>query len=195
MSIDKVLPNRLPLPVYFYEKKSFNDVRRVKVMLFSDICNSYDEFKKIPYADKFKLIRRIERSCYNATVFKADEQDIRNTWSNPVFFDLYMTICMKISTNLEESRILFLKLLNGKIPTKKLAFMSSQELRPEMHAKIMRKIATRRNQVIQFKECNLYRCGKCKSNKCRSEKLYNRSLDEGVNLTITCGDCGHSWTA
>ena len=195
MSLNELLPNRLTLPIYFYEEKNYNDFRRVKVMLFSDICNSYAEFKVLSLEDKFKLVRRVERSCYNAAVFKADEEDIRNTWSNQVFFDMYNTICMKISTNLEDSRSLFLKVLNKEISTKKLAFMSSQELRPEMHAKIMQRISDRRNQVIQFKECNLYRCSKCGSKKCRADKLYNRSLDEGVNLEVTCTDCGHKWTA
>ena len=140
------------------------------------------------------MVKRIERSCYNASVFKADDEDIRNTWSNPRFVDIYATICVKISNNLEDSEKLFTKIIDGTIPVKRLAFMSSQELQPELHKKIIGKIEVRFKQVIHFKECKLYKCAKCKSKKCKAEKLYNRGLDEGVNLEITCQECGHKWT-
>ncbi len=194
MALHKLLPNSLPLTMYFYENKSYNEIRRIKIILFSHICNSYDDFKKLSTPDQYKLIRRIERSCYNATIAKAEDLDIRNTWSNPPFLDMYITICAKISVNLENSESLFLKVLNRVISTEGLARMSSQQLRPELHADIMAKIAERCSQVIQYKECNLYKCAKCKSKKCRAENLYNRSLDEGVNIQVTCCDCGHKWT-
>lgn len=193
MSIYHALPNSMPLPIYFYEKKSYNDLRRCKIILFSHICNSYSSFKKLPSPDQYSIIRRLERSCYNAAVFKADDDDIRNTWSNLRFVDIYSTICAKITNNLDDSKKLFEKIIRKEIDINKIAFMSSQELQPDMYKKIIGKIEARSKQRLVFKECKLYKCGKCKSKKCKAEKLYNRGLDEGVNFEITCQECGYRW--
>lgn len=194
MSVYKTLPNSLPLPIYFYEHKNYNEIRRAKIILFSHICNSYETFKKMPMGKKFDIIKKIERSCYNTTVNKANNADIRNTWSNPKFSDIYITVCMKISVNLEDSEKLFNKVINEEIKISELGSMSSQKLQPELHEKIINKIEQRFKQVIHFKECKLYKCNKCKSSKCTAEKLYNRGLDEGVNFKITCQECGNEWS-
>ena len=44
-------------------------------------------------------------------------------------------------------------------------------------------------------ECCKHKCSKCKENKCTIVPRFNRSLDEGVNLTVTCMNCSFEWNA
>lgn len=163
-----------------------NTVKLVKRYLFPKI-----------YTKEF-IIKNLERGCLNRTLQKAKTHNIRCVWPNTKFVNLYHSVCYKVASNLDIKSVVNSTYIKDKILTQSLkvsevANMSSKELCPVKYEKIDRKISKRTNLERKIKFSELYRCRKCKRNQCTTERRYNRSLDEGVNLMIHCGFCGHSW--
>ena len=116
------------------------------------------------------------------------------------FRDLYHEICYKIAVNIDSKSIIgsihLISLIRDKnVNLSDIANLSGKKLCPEKYEKITKKINLRVNQEVKIKYSSLYRCFRCKNNKCTSERVYNRSLDEGVNLLITCTVCYNEWGA
>jgi DNA-directed RNA polymerase subunit M/transcription elongation factor TFIIS len=146
----------------------------------------------------YNTARKIEIGCLNQTIEKADEYNIRPIWEDNEFLLLYHGICYKLSVNLDEDSAIksdYMKnrILSNDIDLYKIAKMTSKQLCPSRNISIENKINKRTNVTINLKYSELYRCKKCKRNQATTERRYNRSLDEGVNLTITCTFCGHQW--
>lgn len=146
------------------------------------------------------IAERIERGCMNRTIVKSRDYNIRAIWANNEFRNLYHSICYKISMNLDSKSIvgsdfLLMQIQQGKMALDDIANLSGKQLCPEKYEKLDKKINQRVNQEIKVKYSTLYKCFRCKNNKCTSERVYNRSLDEGVNLRITCTVCYNEWGA
>ena len=188
-----------PLSSEFYTVK-YSCHRRAKAILFGSCLEHTKQYTLLPYDKKTKLLIKLERSCYNYAINKAADENIMATWSNDIFCDLYHAICYKISSNIDASNdinntTLINAILSNTIDIDTLPYMTSQELFPSQYTEILQRVEASKNIVQSVKTSAMYRCSKCKQNKCTIENRYNRSLDEGVNLTITCMNCMHSWNA
>jgi DNA-directed RNA polymerase subunit M/transcription elongation factor TFIIS len=84
-------------------------------------------------------------------------------------------------------------ILNNEGNFSKFAMMSDAQLDPKEYEPIIKAINRSRNVVFSQKTSKMYKCAKCKQRKCKIENIYNRGLDEGVNLKITCMECSHHW--
>lgn len=42
-------------------------------------------------------------------------------------------------------------------------------------------------------DTDMFRCSKCKQNKCTYSQLQTRSCDEAMTTFVTCTNCGHRW--
>ena len=193
MSINHIIP----LDVYFY-KKPYNYIRRAKLILFSSLLTEYEDYVLMPYQDQMNLIKKMERACYNCTIEDSNANNIITTWENDNFCNIYHSICYKISSNLENGGLVHnpniaLKLLNDKISIAELPKMTSPELFPQKYEKIQSRIEISKTVKQTVKVTSKYTCRKCKKSECTEENLYNRSLDEGVNIRITCNNCSHRW--
>jgi len=191
--------HEIPIDVVFY-KPPYNQVRRAKIIVFISCLMEYQKYKEYSYDNKMKLIKQLERACYNYVIDKSYENNITASWTNNIFCDLYHSICYKISANLESKGLvinttLVNNLLSGTISVEDLPKLSSIELYPQKYTKIIEKVEASKQVEQSLKSSAMYRCSKCKQNKCTLENRYNRSLDECVNLTVTCVNCGHSWCA
>ncbi len=198
-SINQII-HKYPLSLEFYSN-NYNKHRRNKLIQFMNILSPYEEFINLSLYDKNQLIKKIEASCLNEAIEIANkEKSIINSWNSELFIELYFDICYKISANLGKcylvnNEFLHKELFSGNIDYKKLANMNSQELFPEKNKDILDKINSSKSITQVIKTSSLYRCHRCKENKCIIENRYNRSLDEGVNLEITCLNCHNKWNA
>jgi hypothetical protein len=193
------IDHKIPLCKEFYSN-TYTKHRRAKAILFNDCLSKTQQYIDLSYDDKMSLLQLLERSCYNYTINKASDENIMATWSNDLFCDLYHSICYKISSNIDASNeinnvYLINAILNKTIDINLIPNMTSQELFPSQYTAILERVAISKNVVQSIKTSAMYRCSKCKQNKCTLENRFNRSLDEGVNLTITCMNCMHSWNA
>ena len=163
--------------------------------LMINIINSYIHNKV--YTKEY-IITRLERGCLNRAVSKSKTYNIRCVWSNEKFTNLYHSICYKVATNLDKNSVvnsdyIRQKILNKTCKISDIANLTSTELCPKKYDKIKQKLDKRFNAEHKKKYSELYHCKKCKRNQTITERRYNRSLDEGVNLMIICVFCGYQW--
>lgn len=146
------------------------------------------------------IVKKLEQGCLNRSVDKCRVYNIRGVWSEPKFVDLYHNICYKLAANLDEnssinSNYIKKKIINSEIDLYQVANLSSKDICPKKYEKIDKKIDQRNNLERKIKFSELYRCSRCKRNQCTTERRYARSADEGIDLTIICLFCGHSWNS
>ena len=195
----EIFRHRIPLLGEFYQSP-YNKLRRTKLMLFCTSLSDYEEYLALEYEKQMSIIKRLEKSCYNYCIDKSTEEQITSSWETELFCDLYHSICYKINSNIEKHGLvknpyLSINIINDNIDFDNLPKMSSMQLFPEKYADIAHRISMSKNIVQTIKTSSLYHCNKCKQNRCSIENRYNRSLDEGTNLTITCMNCSNSWNA
>lgn len=178
--------------------KENNGIRLTTVKMFAKILIHNDWFYELSLDEKELILNNLERGCYNYTF---DNTTIRS-WTNQRFIDNYCYKRYQIASNLDKKSIIGSDYLvnmieknkNKKKFLKKVAYMSSKELCPEKYSYIEKKIEERKKTTLSNMDgSSLYKCFKCKSRNCKLEKRYNRSLDECVNMTVTCLECGFEW--
>lgn len=188
-----------PLPVEFYEKP-YNGTRRCKISAFDTCMSAYKSYTDMKPVDRFNLIKKIERACLNATVAKANEENIPPLWEKDLFRDIYHAICYKISSNIDaygpvKNYKLARDIIAGNLNITSLPRQTSQELYPDKYAEILNRIEKSKNATHTVKTSAMYKCRRCFKSECVIENRYNRSLDEGVNLSVQCVSCGLQWNA
>lgn len=194
-------PNTIPLNIKFYENENYNNNRRLKLILFGECLGKTKIFNNkglLEILDKEHIIKYLERGCLNRAIERAKIYNIRCIWSNDKFINLYHSICYKIAVNIDKnscinSNYILNKILNNEVDPLQIANMSSKDLCPKKYEKIEEKMQKRNNLERKIKFSEMYTCRKCKRKQTTTERCYNRSLDEGVNLTIRCLFCGNSW--
>jgi DNA-directed RNA polymerase subunit M/transcription elongation factor TFIIS len=187
--------NALPLTIDPFYSNSYNDTRRMKVIIMSDILNKNVEFRKLKYHDQIDMLAKIEISCEDEAIRKTREQNLRCEWSNPRFNDIYHIVCYNVISLLsdDDDSIIF-KLINKEIDVGTIARLTYKDLSCSKVSTIMNKINKRANIEQTIKYTEMYFCQKCKNNKTTVERVQNRSGDEGSSFFITCLFCGAKWS-
>jgi transcription elongation factor S-II len=188
-----------PLPIKYYELP-YNTTRRAKLILFSSVFKQHEIFMQKTMDERFAILERIERACSNYTIDKSKELNIPTKWDNQDYQYIYTIICAKIAANIDQENTVHNTYLCGailrdEIDINTLPKMTSQELFPEKYKTVLSKLELSKNVEKTVRTTAMYTCRRCKKSECTYENLYNRSLDEGVNLIITCVSCGKEWKA
>jgi DNA-directed RNA polymerase subunit M/transcription elongation factor TFIIS len=186
-----------PLSIKFYDKK-YNRLRRAKSIMFDGLFSQYDKYCNLPWNERDLLIYQLEKACLDTTIKKSREMNIPYIWTNDIFVEFYHSICYKISSNIDKTNEvknpkLGEEILDKKISIQDLPSMSGIDLYPEKYETVIEKIERSKNVEKSKKTSKMYKCRRCHNNTCTIANRYNRSLDEGVNLTITCASCGFEW--
>ena len=186
--------------VSHFSKQRYNDIRLGKLTSFEVVLQQYPFFSSLPVNIRIRILRDIERGCFNEAIEKAEGHEVYANWNNLSFTGIYHDICYNLLTNLDVqsdvgSMYLIDQVRTGKLEPKSLAHMSCYDMCPDKYIQIKQKINEMMNAEIDKNYTKMYRCRICKENKCTVEKRFNRSFDEGINQTITCCTCGHSWNA
>jgi DNA-directed RNA polymerase subunit M/transcription elongation factor TFIIS len=156
--------------------------------------NIKEHFSKL-FDDK-QIGKNIETGIYNYTVQEASFRQIIKKWKNPHFCDIYSGRLRSMVLNIKKNKELFEQIKQNQIGPKALAFMTHQEMSPELWKKrIEIKIKRDRSRFSTNIEAStdMFQCRKCKSKKCTYYELQTRSADEPATIFITCLDCGKNW--
>ncbi len=182
----------------FYTNSDYNSLRRLKVLLLSGALHHSPLYRDNHTSVKINYLIQIENSCLNETIRKAKEYDIRCTWGEYQFEQIYHSTCYTILSAIDitsgtGSPMLVEKIFTKKIDLNTIASLSCKELCPEKYEIMAKKIEERANmkEVVKFTE--LYFCRKCKRNKCKAESVQNRCGDESNTYYITCLFCHNKW--
>jgi len=179
-------------------KEPYNIYRRAKLILLSSAFKHHDRFLQMQIPDRFLLIEKIERACLNFSIEKAKEYNIQTKWSVEMYQDLYSIICARIASNITQDNTvknsyLANAIFDNQLKISDLPRLSSQELYPDKYREVIYKLEQSKNVQKTVRTTAMYKCRRCHKSECTIENRYNRSLDEGVNLTITCMSCGFEW--
>jgi DNA-directed RNA polymerase subunit M/transcription elongation factor TFIIS len=197
-TLTEILPNTISLPIEVYTNKEYNNTRRLKILLFGQALNIKTDFPHLSFLQKQVYLINLEKSCFDKAKLKAIEKYIIYDWNNPLFTFIYNNICYNLSINADPESYLkstFLKerLESGEYKSNSAALLTSRQMNPVTYTKYDSIFNKKIESKVTVNSTGLYRCGKCKQNKCRVERRYNCSIDEGTNLTIYCVNCGHQW--
>lgn len=172
---------------------------RLNIILFiAKICEENTKFKDIIKKRQDNIIIEIEKSLYNATIKKSNEQMIYINWDNSNFTYQYQLLCNKITKNLDinsevNSSYLMDTIIDNNIDISTIAEWTSDKLCPEKSDKIKQNIQARNSQKLNYKTSSLYTCKNCRKKSVTLHEYQGRSLDEGTNLSAECTFCKFKW--
>jgi DNA-directed RNA polymerase subunit M/transcription elongation factor TFIIS len=191
------IKNTPPLDIKFYKEKKYNITRLQKLRIFSEYFNNHVKFSEANNDLKNLVIKKVESACFNLTIKKSQENNIPNSWDYEEFEELYHIICGKplayidSSIDSDKANNIILIILSDPKKAKWMASINHREIYPKEYEELEHR-QNADDQVIK-KFCTLYQCPKCKKSLCTLKNRYNRSLDEGVNLTAMCAWCHTEW--
>ena len=81
---------------------------------------------------------------------------------------------------------------NNDINPSNVAQLKPQELNPERYEKITKKKELEELNKTQA-STDIYKCSKCKKNRCKTEEKQTRAGDEPATLFVECLECGNKW--
>ena len=140
-----------------------------------------------------KISTNLEKGIFNYSLKQCEEKKLIKKWSNEYFIIIYVQKLKTILFNISNED-LYNRIINKKIKSHEIAFMSHQELRPDLWDELL--------ELKKIKDENKFKpnieastddftCGKCKSKKCTFYQLQTRSADEPMTTFVTCLDCGN----
>ncbi len=142
-----------------------------------------------------KISENLEKGIYNYTLSIAEYKNLIKKWNNDYFVLIYIQKLKTILSNLSNKDILE-KLVSKSFKAHELAYMTHQELRPDLWNELieLKKIKDE-NKFSPKIEASTddFTCFKCKSKKCTFYQLQTRSSDEPMTTFVTCIDCGNRW--
>jgi len=105
---------------------------------------------------------------------------------------LYLNLKDKSNPHLRE------KVINDEISASQFCHMSSTEMASEQKKEEFKKIQDQnlflaRGAESQEAETDQFRCGKCKSRRCKYYQMQTRSADEPMTTFVTCVNCNNHW--
>ncbi len=192
-----------PIPAHFYNKFNLAAAMRLcKICMFHDFFYQYENIAQYSGKQVQDVIELLEETIFEKVCieFIGYPEEIVNVgdkiWSKNHFIFRYCQVCAKIIGHLSGKKLrreLFENMFASAEFVKELPYKKYIELFPE-YAKFLQ------NRYNADKQKNknyssIYKCKRCKKYNCTITRRYNRSADEGVNLTVTCENCNNSWGA
>jgi len=143
----------------------------------------------------------IEKSIYNYTIQEATRNKVIKKWDNKYFIMIYIDKLRAIWLNIDSNSYIgnksFIEHINdGTISTKDIAFLTHQEIYPEIWKSLIdAKIKRDENkfEVDKRGATSEFKCRKCHKRECSYYQLQTRSADEPMTTFVTCINCGNNW--
>jgi DNA-directed RNA polymerase subunit M/transcription elongation factor TFIIS len=205
-------PHCIPLPLYIYQHQTYLDqpYRLNKILLFLGCARNNKNFRtNITISEQNIIAATIERSCYNQTVKKVEENNVPCHWNSPDFVTIYNIFCTEKANNLNpdslvESAYLTECILDGTIDPKNIGCMSSFQMAPkDQDREMLRQMTERLEKEPDIEKfTTLYVCPNngCKdpltgyrTKKAKIKMKTTRSLDEGKSMFLKCVECSREW--
>ena len=142
-----------------------------------------------------KTVTNLEIGIFNYSLQEASRKKEVKKWENPKFVQIYSDRLRSLFINMKDEKILN-ALKSGELLPQTYAFMTHQEMKPEIWKELIEKKstidATKFDTNITART-DMFTWGKCKSKKCTYYTMQTRSADEPETIFFTCLDCGKNW--
>jgi DNA-directed RNA polymerase subunit M/transcription elongation factor TFIIS len=208
----EAFPHCITLPLYVYRHKTYLDqpYRLNKILLFLGCARNNQNFRdKLSIPQQYTIAITIERSCYNQTIKKVEENNVPCHWNSLDFVTTYDIFCTEKANNLNpeslvDSDYLTERIVDGTIDPINVGSMSSLQMAPkEKDLEMIRQKNERLDKDPDAEKfTTLYTCPNpgCKdpetgmrTKKATFRMKTTRSLDEGKSQYLTCVECGRKW--
>jgi DNA-directed RNA polymerase subunit M/transcription elongation factor TFIIS len=158
---------------------------------------THPQFVNLSADEQAAIVRRVERSCFNASIDEATRCGVAREFSNARFKDIYSAGCMRILHNIcvETAFNSYLAdgVIGGSIDVTKIADLKNEELNPAASQNERDEITLRQSQKTDLKVSRMYKCKKCDGNETIPIEYQGRAADEASSRSIKCVACGNVW--
>ena len=157
--------------------------------------NKIREVLNNKFINDYKIISNLEKGIYNYSIKTADEKNIIKKWNNEQYVNIYLEKLSMILRNLNNHELIE-KVKSKSIKAHEIAFMTHQELKPQLWKELLEEKKIKDENKFSPKieaSTNDFTCRKCKSNECQYTQLQTRSADEPITTFVTCIKCGNRW--
>jgi len=137
----------------------------------------------------------LEKGIYNYALKEATNRKVVKKWDNSHFVQIYVDHLRSIYANLQNKDLLGL-LNKGELKPHEIAFMTHQEMRPDLWKELIEAKSKRDKNTFENNmeaSTDTFTCRKCKSKKCSYYLMQTRSSDEPMTCFVSCLNCGNRW--
>lgn len=150
---------------------------------------------------KKKISLNLEKGLYNWSIEESKKKNVIRKWSNSNFVLIYTNKLKSIYSNLNPKSYIHNKSLLKRLKSKEfkpheVAFMSHQEMLPDMWRPLIEKKHARDKSAVEVNlsaATDQFHCFKCHKNQCTFYEMQTRSADEPMTTFINCLNCGNRW--
>lgn len=151
--------------------------------------------------DDIKVSRKVEKGIYNYVIKVSKEKNIRRSWENTLFTNLYKSKILSVYSNLDtnsyiQNNQLLKNIKDGSIEPEKVGSLSVYDVFPDNWKELLN-IKSKRDKIkYELKPeamTNLFKCRKCGSRETSYYEVQTRSADEPMTQFITCLSCSNRW--
>jgi DNA-directed RNA polymerase subunit M/transcription elongation factor TFIIS len=144
----------------------------------------------------------LEEILYRSTIEHASKKEIRKSWGNPIFQDMYLTIARRVLVNLNPTSYvgnkgLWERYVHKELTLEQIVHQNHYELCPENWQQLIDVQQKRERVQLEgdfSRATDRWQCNGCKMRKCTYYELQTRSADEPMTIFIHCLNCGKRWT-
>jgi DNA-directed RNA polymerase subunit M/transcription elongation factor TFIIS len=166
------------------------------------IRNTLIQAIKATLPPSFTEYAELEQIIYDLTLVGANKKEIRKSWGNQLFKDMYLTIARRILVNLNpnsyvKNKGLWERYIHKELTLEQIVRQNHFELCPENWQQLIDLQAKRERVQLEgdfSRATDRWQCNSCKMRKCTYYELQTRSADEPMTIFIHCLNCGKRWT-
>jgi len=174
------------------------DLRIHYLNKLKNVFNNYDF--SLPNDQILLYPELIEKSIFNYTIREAKLKKIDRQWSSRPFIFLYKKNFNKVYANVSYNKnasYVLDKINHGYFKPEEIVSMDHTYLYPEMWEDLIlknkKKMDALSNDDMHKEISSIFKCGRCKQNKCTYFQLQTRSADEPMTTFVTCLLCDKKW--
>ncbi len=158
----------------------------------TDVCAEDPSWGVLTIDVQRDMIRYMERSCHNDTIYWAQGLGIITAFDVKAFMDRYSATVARVLYNIRATigtDSLVARMSSGAINARQIAELSSLELNKEATREMREEIEFRTKQ----KPSRFYTCSACGDNRTTKTTFHSGASDEADSCIIRCCSCPNFW--
>ena len=137
-------------------------------------------------------INKLELSIYNFSINYAKINDI-NDFIEAIYIDKFNNIYQNINGEVNNNYFLNEILNNKNFDIINISYLKPEELFPDNWSEEINRLDLIKKKKDNQLTTDIYKCKKCKKNRCITWQFQTRSADEPMTTFVKCIICDNTW--